>query len=114
MITAVLGPKDRSGTPRERAAQEHRASGNRRQMRHADWSVAFVHRRKRMVSDGAREVRHDCLGGVPMLRPCNPDATIQLLRLVLTSKPEDVELELVFDLVAQLVTDLRGWVPEDF
>lgn len=48
-----------------------------------------------------------------MLRPCDPDATISLLRLVLAEKPEDVDLELVFELVAQLVTDLRGWVPED-
>jgi hypothetical protein len=36
-----------------------------------------------------------------------------LLRLALTEKPEDVDLELVFELVAQLVTDLRGRVPED-
>lgn len=43
-----------------------------------------------------------------MLRPCDPDATIQLLRLTLTEKPEDVDLELVFELVAQLVTDLGG------
>ena len=48
-----------------------------------------------------------------MLRPCDPDATIWLLRLALTEKPEDVDLELVFKLVAQLVTDLRGWVPDD-
>jgi hypothetical protein len=50
---------------------------------------------------------------LPMLRPCDPDATISLLRLALTEKPEDVDLELVFELVAQLVTDLRGWVPDD-
>jgi hypothetical protein len=49
-----------------------------------------------------------------MLRPCDPDVTVQLLRFALARKPEEVELELVFDLVAQLVTDLRGWVPEDF
>jgi hypothetical protein len=49
-----------------------------------------------------------------MLRPCDPDATIELLRLALARKPEDVKLELVFDLVAQLVTDVRGWMPDDF
>jgi hypothetical protein len=54
------------------------------------------------------------LGGVPMLRPCDPDVTIELLRFALSRKPEDVELGLVFDLVAQLVTDLRGWMPDDF
>jgi hypothetical protein len=48
-----------------------------------------------------------------VLRPCDPDATIQLLRLALSPKPEDVKLELVFDLLAQLVTDLRGWDPDD-
>jgi hypothetical protein len=49
-----------------------------------------------------------------MLRPCDPDATIELLRFALSHKPEDVKLGLVFDLVAQLVTDLRGWMPDDF
>ena len=49
------------------------------------------------------------LGGVPMLQPCDPDATISLLRHVLSSRPEDVNLEAVFDLVAQLVTDLQAW-----
>ena len=48
-------------------------------------------------------------GGVPMLQPCDPDTTISLLRHVLSSRPEDVNLELVFDLVAQLVTDLHAW-----
>jgi hypothetical protein len=47
-----------------------------------------------------------------MLRPCDPDVTIWLLRPALTPKPEDVDLELVFELVAQLVTDLRGWVSD--
>ena len=44
-----------------------------------------------------------------MLQPCDPDTTIWLLRLALHEKPEDVDLEVVFELVAQLVTDLRGW-----
>lgn len=44
-----------------------------------------------------------------MLQPCDPDATICLLRHALHEKPEDVDLEAVFELVAQLVTDLRGW-----
>jgi hypothetical protein len=43
----------------------------------------------------------------------DPDATIWLLRLAVAEKPEDVDLELVFALVAQLVTDLRGWAPAD-
>jgi hypothetical protein len=50
---------------------------------------------------------------VPMLRPCDPDATIELLRLALREKPEDVDLGHVFELVAQLVTDLGGLAPED-
>jgi hypothetical protein len=45
---------------------------------------------------------------VPVLRPCDPDAAIELLRLALAERPEDVDLELVFELAAQLVTDLRG------
>jgi hypothetical protein len=49
-----------------------------------------------------------------VLRPCDPDVAIQLLRLALSRRPEDGELELVFNLVAQLVTDLRVWVPEGF
>ena len=44
-----------------------------------------------------------------MLQPCDPDVTIWLLRHALHGKPEDVDLEVVFELVAQLVTDLRGW-----
>lgn len=47
-----------------------------------------------------------------MLQPCDPDATMWLLRLALTEKPEDVDLGLVFELVAQLVTDLRAWPDE--
>lgn len=34
-----------------------------------------------------------------MLRPCNPDATVLLLWLALAERPEDVDLELVFELV---------------
>jgi hypothetical protein len=44
-----------------------------------------------------------------VLRPCDPDATLWLLRYALDRSPEDVDLSLVFELVAQLVTDLRGW-----
>jgi hypothetical protein len=43
------------------------------------------------------------------LRPRGPDLTIWLLRLVLETKPEDVDLEVVFELVAQFVTDVCGW-----
>ena len=46
-----------------------------------------------------------------MLEPCDPDATIWLLRHALNERPEDVNLGLVFELIAQLVTDLRGWSP---
>ena len=49
------------------------------------------------------------VGGATLLQPCDPDATIGLLRHALHEKPEDVDLEVVFELVAQLVTDLRGW-----
>jgi hypothetical protein len=49
------------------------------------------------------------VGGATVLQPCDPDATIWLLRQALLEKPEDVDLEVVFELVAQLVTDLRGW-----
>ena len=49
-----------------------------------------------------------------MLQPCDPDATIWLLRHALHEKPEDVDLEIVFELMAQLVTDLRRWsLPTD-
>ena len=48
-------------------------------------------------------------GGATVLQPCDPDATLWLLRHVLDVKPEDADLEIVFELVAQLVTDLRGW-----
>ena len=44
-----------------------------------------------------------------MLRPCDPDTTILLLRHALSFRPEDVHLEAVFDLVAQLATDLQAW-----
>lgn len=44
-----------------------------------------------------------------MLQPCDPDTTVSLLRLVLGCKPEDVDLEILFDLVADLVTDLQAW-----
>ena len=47
--------------------------------------------------------------GPSMLQPCDPDATMWLLRHALDANPEDVDLELVFELVAQLVTDLRAW-----
>ena len=44
-----------------------------------------------------------------MLRPCDPDAAMWLLRHAHAANPEDVSLELVFELAAQLVTDLRAW-----
>ncbi len=44
-----------------------------------------------------------------LLQPCDPEITIQLLRHALNGRPEEVSLELVFELVAQLVTDLKGW-----
>lgn len=44
-----------------------------------------------------------------MLQPCDPDVTVQLVRRALNGEPDDVDLELVFELVAQLVADLRGW-----
>ena len=47
-----------------------------------------------------------------MLQPCDPDTTISLLRFILRRRPEDVDLEVLFDLVAQLVTDLQAW-PHD-
>ena len=43
-----------------------------------------------------------------MLQPCNPEVTINLLRHALNRNASDVDLELVIDLVAQLVTDLKG------
>ena len=43
-----------------------------------------------------------------MLEPCDPNATIWLLRRALDESPEDVNLDHVFDLVAQLVTDFQG------
>lgn len=49
-----------------------------------------------------------------MLQPCDPDATIWLLRQAFHEKPEDVDLEVAVELVAQLVADLRGWsLPTD-
>ena len=48
-------------------------------------------------------------GGVPRLQPCDPDTKISLLCLALSSQPEDVELEDIVDLVAQLVSDLWAW-----
>ena len=47
-----------------------------------------------------------------MLQPCNPDSTMFLLRHVLAANPEDVDLGLIIELVAQLVTDLRAWPHE--
>lgn len=47
-----------------------------------------------------------------MLQPSDPERTILLLRHVLSSGREDVNLEVVFDLVAQLVTDLQAWPNE--
>jgi hypothetical protein len=47
-----------------------------------------------------------------MLQPCDPDTTILLLRHALSRQPEDVNLHAVFDLVAQLVTDLQAWPHE--
>ena len=47
-----------------------------------------------------------------MLQPCDPDATMWLLRHALAANPEEVDLELVIELVAQLVTDLRAWPHE--
>lgn len=41
--------------------------------------------------------------------PCDPDTTMWLLRRALDRQQEDVDHDLVIDLVAQLVTDLRGW-----
>jgi hypothetical protein len=47
------------------------------------------------------------------LRPCDPAATLWLLRLALEGSPDEVDLPLVFELVAQLVTDVRGWGWDD-
>jgi hypothetical protein len=46
------------------------------------------------------------VGGAPMLQPCDPDLTISLLRYALDCQPQEVDLECVFELVAQLVTEL--------
>jgi hypothetical protein len=45
----------------------------------------------------------------PMPRRCSPETTIAFLRLALEKKPEDVDLDFVIELVADLVTDVRGW-----
>ena len=52
------------------------------------------------------------VGSLPMLQPCDPDTTILLLRHALSRRPEDVNLDAVFDLVAQLVIDLQAWPHE--
>lgn len=44
-----------------------------------------------------------------MLQPCDPDTTISLLRHALSRQPEEVDLDAVFDLAAQLATDLQAW-----
>jgi hypothetical protein len=64
------------------------------------------------VSDLVYAGGQGCVGGGADASTCDPEVTIGLLRMALTPKPEDVDLELVFELVAQLVTDLRGWVPD--
>jgi hypothetical protein len=72
----------------------------------------FVHRSVMSTVAGDRvRRRHPCIGGGSMLRACDLGSTIWLLRLALDSKPEGVDLEVVFELVAQLVTDVRGWDP---
>jgi len=52
------------------------------------------------------------VGGLPKLQPCDPDTTILLPRYALSRRPEEVNLEAVFDLVAQLVTNLQAWPHE--
>ncbi len=47
-----------------------------------------------------------------MTQPCDPDTTIWLLRHALEGPAEEVDLDLVFELVAQLVTDLQAWPHE--
>ena len=46
-----------------------------------------------------------------VLQPCDPDITIQLMRHALNGRPEEVDLDIVCELVAQLVADLQGWTP---
>jgi hypothetical protein len=43
-----------------------------------------------------------------MPRRCSPETTIAFLRLALEQKAEDVDLDFVIELVADLVTDVRG------
>ena len=47
-----------------------------------------------------------------MLQPCDADTTILLRHALPGCRPEDVDLEILFDLVAQLVTDVRAWPHE--
>lgn len=47
-----------------------------------------------------------------MLAPGKPDITILLLGYTLNARTEDVNLKVVLDIVAQLVTDLQAWPPE--
>jgi hypothetical protein len=49
----------------------------------------------------------------PVLRPCDPDSTLWLLRHALDHEDvRDLDLGLVFELVAQLVVDLGGLEPQ--
>lgn len=43
------------------------------------------------------------------MSPCDPETTLWLLRCAVDRPAEDVDLDLVIELVAQLATDLRGW-----
>ena len=43
-----------------------------------------------------------------MPRRCHPDTTIAFLRLALEQEPEDVDLDMVIELVAELVISVRG------
>jgi hypothetical protein len=69
-----------------------------------------IHRPVRIepLEDG--RVRQYPFGGGedPMPRRCSPETTIAFLRLALDQKPEDVDLDFVIELVAVLVTDVRG------
>jgi hypothetical protein len=48
-----------------------------------------------------------------VVRCCDRDSTIWLLRLALESKPDDMDLEVVFELAARLLIDVRGGDPWD-
>lgn len=48
-----------------------------------------------------------------MPQPWDPDATIWLSRHDPNCRPEDADLDLVFGLVAQLITDLHAWSYEE-